>query len=299
MKQIRGHVDEKRREKHQPQRARKGCERAEKSGEEPPFLPCAVETRRAEQQKEALAHRRGEEKSAGQYAQDSHRTQRRRLAVIEEHKTVDQAQRAGKGQDRNRNARENIIPGQQLHQPDGDRVSGQKHQLNDPVDISLRDIPVPRNAQIVIGIRAQPEVGKLPRRHISVYIMQNQPDQRDVNGRAGQADRKYRRERDAFLLHERRLGPKPQGKPARYKAQAQRREQQQAYQRAEELRRGASVSVSEPEQEKQRQQRQPYGADPSLDFRVFLFHVLSSHGPCGCRGQMIVTARRDAPCPAR
>ena len=102
--------------------------------------------------------------------------------------------------------------------------------------------------------------------------MLNPPDQRDVYEGEAQPDAKNGRERKPLSLTRRRLRAEPQGKPLRHKAQAQRCEEQQRQQRGEKFRRRRAVSVAEPEQEKKRQHGQPGGADPSLDFRILLFH---------------------------
>ena len=198
--------------------------------------------------------------------------------MIEQHEPIDHAQSSCEGQDRDEHPREDVIPRKEKHRSHRDRVARQKDKLNDPVDVSLRDVPVAGDAEIVIGVRALPEIRKLARRHIVVYIMLYHPDQRDMHEGAAQADGKDARKRKPLTLFRGCFRAEPQGKPLRHEAQAQRREQQQRQQRGEEFRRGPAVPVAEPEQEKKRQHGQTGGADPSLDFRIFLFHGFPLHG---------------------
>ena len=159
-----------------------------------------------------------------------------------------------------------------MHQPHGQRIARQKDKLHDAVDDPIGEVPVLRDAQIVIRVGGRPEFPEFGRREIVVYIMHYHPGRREIEQPVEQAEHKDQRKRQRPALSRAlRRRVEPEREPARHEAHAGGGEQDGAAERRSDLRRAAGPVVPEPDNEKQRQQGEPRGADGCLQFSPALF----------------------------
>lgn len=99
------------------------------------------------------------------------------MPIVQAEEAVEQAARAGKAERRDEEGRQQIVPHQQVHEPDGDRVSGQEdelHQpvpgcvlvgknaaLNEPRHVGGADVAVTRDVKVVVAVGVGPVVERL------------------------------------------------------------------------------------------------------------------------------------------
>ena len=157
-------LPQQRHEQQQTERARERSSCPAQPAEDGPTRAGKVERRGRQQQKQALAHGRGEEKAPRREHEKPQRAHGAAVRQVEPQQPVDHAPRAREAQRRCEQPRADVGRNEPHHRAHHERIARQEHELHDAVGVAGGDVAVARDVEIVPAVEAAPEFERLRER---------------------------------------------------------------------------------------------------------------------------------------